>query len=46
MGDFNEDNRRKPELMWAAGLMAQAAAFGVSVYCKPNLTVIKQYPEV
>ena len=23
---------------------SQAASFGVSVYCKPNLTVLKEYP--
>jgi protein gp37 len=37
---------RQPELFWAASLMLQAASFGVRVYCKPNLTVVKQYPEV
>jgi len=35
----------QPELFWAASLMVQAASFGCRVYCKPNLTVIKQYPQ-
>ncbi len=34
----------QPELMWVSTLLAQAAAFDVRVYCKPNLTVLKEYP--
>ena len=35
----------QPDLFWAASLMVQAASYGVRVYCKPNLTVVKQYPQ-